>query len=56
MVIVAKLGGARSSCCMQAVVLVAGQASNMRDPVLNADPLYAVTGMLTSVVAEPHHH
>ena len=28
------------------MVLVAGQICNLADPVLNADPLYGVTGML----------
>lgn len=34
--------------CLQAMVLVAGQMSNLADPVLNADPLFGVTGMLRS--------
>ena len=32
-------------CCFQAMVLVTGQISNLSDPVLNADPLFGVTGM-----------
>jgi hypothetical protein len=32
--------------CLQATILVAGQVSNLSDPVLNADPLFGVTGQL----------
>lgn len=35
--------------CLQAAVLVAGQASNLSDPALNADPLFAVTGQSLSL-------
>ena len=36
--------------CLQATVLVAGQLPNINDPVLNADPLFGVTGVSLSAI------
>ena len=37
---------ARMNAFLQATILVAGQMGNLSDPVLNADPLFGITGQI----------